>query len=86
MKDFNEPLISGNMLINVSATGITLETIFKMLSTIKKDLSHLNSCINNHFSFREVRTFAIHVGQMVFVDFILYEAFIADVDSVFWQD
>jgi hypothetical protein len=78
---------SGRRLINISATGITYQIIVRVLEEVNRDLNMLLEDMRRqkNLNFDLVRKFCVDYLQIDTADLILFSAFDAPQDDIFYQ-
>jgi len=80
----NAKYLSGEETINVSAAGMVFECTLRVMEEVNKDLNEILGNISN-LPFRMVRKFIVDFYQMDLMDQVLYSAFKAPKDDIFYQ-
>ncbi len=82
-KTQNEELLVGERLINISATTIVMSLIVNVLQDLKRDLMEILA-FGNMIPFRLVRRFAVATICLEQAELVLYNAFNAPIDDIFY--
>ena len=74
-------------MINISATGVTYSVILKVLEEVNGDLKMMLEEMRSHknLNFDLVRKFCVSYLQIDTADLILFSAFDAPKDEIFYQ-
>ena len=84
-QDLNDQLINGEIQINISATCMVYKCINCCLKLANEDLRKLISS-GKALTYSDVRKFVVDFYNLDMADFILYSAFRANKDQIWYQD
>ena len=76
---------TGELLINIHATGAALKVLVKVLEQINQDMISIAS-EKGRFSEIAMKKFVVSYSSIRFVDQIMFAAFVSPKDDIFYQE
>jgi len=82
--EFNEKLISGEYMLNVSAACFVYTSLIRTFEKVIEDLNEM-VYMGKGMSFSITRKFVVDFYMLEFADYVLYSAFMAPKEDIYYQ-